>query len=294
METKRLPGIAASVVVTGMLLGATAAGLVMPIERWVTQLGGLLGEQGLLGVAVYGLLFVICALTFVPAAPLCFMAGFLWGPWGILLAWSCLMAAANTALPAARHLLRAPTGIYTERSTTAAHVQGGHRGGELARGSLAPPQRGCAFWPSKPDYRSYENSAAALFGRNSGGGGAQRYPLCGFGSIWPCGSRRSSVPSCDDTGVKHLRRNPSDRHRRDEDAGPLNGRSKSRLAAIVWRVVSFGRKTALKVTVVITRHGGCVRGVQNPIGAVLHETWKRSEQPDVLERLNLRNVTCGD
>ena len=56
METKRLPGIAASVVVTGMLLGATAAGLVMPIERWVTQLGGLLGQQGLLGVAVYGLL----------------------------------------------------------------------------------------------------------------------------------------------------------------------------------------------------------------------------------------------
>jgi uncharacterized membrane protein YdjX (TVP38/TMEM64 family) len=101
--------VAISVLVIGMLLGAMAAGLVMPTERWVTLLGGLLGDQGLLGVAVYGVLFVICALTFVPATPLCFMAGFLWGPWGILLAWSCLMAAASTALPAARHLLRGPT-----------------------------------------------------------------------------------------------------------------------------------------------------------------------------------------
>src|SRR4051794_39730663 len=109
MESKRRPGVATSVLVTVMLLGVIATGLVMPIERWVTYLGGLLGDLGLLGVAVYGVLFVICALTFVPAAPLCFMAGFLCGPWGILLAWSCLIAAASTALPAARYLLQGPT-----------------------------------------------------------------------------------------------------------------------------------------------------------------------------------------
>ena len=109
IESKRRPRFTPSVMLAGILLGAMAAGLVMPIERWVTQLGELLGAQGMIGVAVYCILFVICAVTFVPAAPLCFMAGFLWGPWGILLAWSCLMAAASTALPAVRSLLRGPT-----------------------------------------------------------------------------------------------------------------------------------------------------------------------------------------
>jgi uncharacterized membrane protein YdjX (TVP38/TMEM64 family) len=109
MQSKRRPRVTTSLVVAGVLLGTMAAGLVMPVERWVTQLGGLLGDQGLLGVAVYSVLFVICALTFVPAAPLCFMAGFLWGSWGILLAWACLIAAASTALPAARYLLQGPT-----------------------------------------------------------------------------------------------------------------------------------------------------------------------------------------
>src|SRR5215204_180874 len=105
MKSRHRPGVATSVVVTGMLLGAIGAGLALPIEWWVTHLGGLLGDPGLLGVTAYAVLFVICALTFVPAAPLCFMAGFFYGPWGILLAWSCLMAAASTALPLARHLL---------------------------------------------------------------------------------------------------------------------------------------------------------------------------------------------
>jgi uncharacterized membrane protein YdjX (TVP38/TMEM64 family) len=109
MGSKPRPGVATAVLVSGIFLCAIATGLVIPIERWLTYLGGPLGDQGLLGVAVYGVLFVICALTFVPAAPLCFMAGFLCGPWGILLAWSCLMAAASTALPAARYLLQGPT-----------------------------------------------------------------------------------------------------------------------------------------------------------------------------------------
>jgi hypothetical protein len=45
-------------------------------ERWARSWEGCSADQGLLGVAVYGLLVVICALTFLPAAPLCFMAGF--------------------------------------------------------------------------------------------------------------------------------------------------------------------------------------------------------------------------
>ena len=109
METKRLPGVAASVVVTGMLLGATAAGLVMPIDmghaagRAAWRTGP--ARSGCLRSPVRDLRPYLCA-----RCSALLYGRFSLGSWGILLAWSCLMAAANTALPAARHLLRAPTG----------------------------------------------------------------------------------------------------------------------------------------------------------------------------------------
>jgi len=83
-----------------------AAMFLLPVERWIATAGASLAESGLAGAAAYAMLFVIRTMMFLPVYPFSFVAGLLYGPWGMGLAWLCIVSAAAISLPIARHLLR--------------------------------------------------------------------------------------------------------------------------------------------------------------------------------------------
>ena len=98
---QRAVGLAVSLA----LVLAMVAAIHLPIDGWITAAGGRLLQHGPAGVAAYCVLFVLCAVALVPTFPLSFAAGLLYGPWGLVLAWFCIMLASALSLPIMRHLL---------------------------------------------------------------------------------------------------------------------------------------------------------------------------------------------
>lgn len=95
------------VVVAGGLAASAVVVLfaVFPVQAWLGSLATTLASYGTAGSALFGLLFVACALALVPVSALCLVSGLVYGPAGLLLAWVAIMIAAWLSQPLARRWL---------------------------------------------------------------------------------------------------------------------------------------------------------------------------------------------
>jgi uncharacterized membrane protein YdjX (TVP38/TMEM64 family) len=90
-------GIAASFVVWWL----------MPVEQWLEQVQGSMARMGALGGLVFGLLYVVAALLFVPGSVLTLGAGLVFGlGWGTVVASAAATTTAGAAFLITRYLAR--------------------------------------------------------------------------------------------------------------------------------------------------------------------------------------------
>lgn len=80
----------------------------LPVAEWLGRFQDWVGGLGVLGGALYALVYVACALLFVPGSLLTVGAGLVFGlGWGIVLVSAASTTAAALAFLIARHLARA-------------------------------------------------------------------------------------------------------------------------------------------------------------------------------------------
>jgi uncharacterized membrane protein YdjX (TVP38/TMEM64 family) len=97
----RIAAIAAGVVALG------AAARLLPLQEWTHALEQWVRAWGAFGAVVYGVVYVIAALLFVPGSVLTLAAGALFGVlWGTVLVSAASTTAAALAFLIARHLAR--------------------------------------------------------------------------------------------------------------------------------------------------------------------------------------------
>jgi uncharacterized membrane protein YdjX (TVP38/TMEM64 family) len=93
---------------------ATALSL-LPVQDWLLLAGGGLQSFGLLGVVLFGAIYVCGAMLLVPASALSLASGLLYGPFGIVLSWAAMMVVAAISFPLARHSLKMPVRHFVEK-----------------------------------------------------------------------------------------------------------------------------------------------------------------------------------
>jgi uncharacterized membrane protein YdjX (TVP38/TMEM64 family) len=80
---------------------------VLPVAEWLGAFQGWVAGTGVWGGVVYGLVYVACALLFVPGSVLTIGAGLVFGPlWGTVIVSAASTATAALAFLIARHLAR--------------------------------------------------------------------------------------------------------------------------------------------------------------------------------------------
>ena len=95
-----------------LLLAAAAGALfvaarVLPVPEWLSAFQQWVAGTGLWGGVVYALVYVVCALLFVPGSLLTIGAGLVFGPWwGTVIVSAASTATAALAFLIARHLAR--------------------------------------------------------------------------------------------------------------------------------------------------------------------------------------------
>ncbi len=128
-----------------VLLGLLGIVRVLPVERGVEELSHWIESLGALGPLLFGLLYVVAALLFVPGSALTLAAGALFGLWkGTVVVSLASTTAAALAFLIARHLARAQVAAAARRHPrfyALAHAigEGGWRVIALLRLSPAVP-----------------------------------------------------------------------------------------------------------------------------------------------------------
>ena len=92
-----------------------AALSLLPIQDWLLSAGGGLRSFGVLGVALFGAVYVCGAMLLVPASALSLASGLLYGPFGIVLSWAAMMVAATISFWLARYRLKMPVRGFMEK-----------------------------------------------------------------------------------------------------------------------------------------------------------------------------------
>lgn len=107
--------LAAAVVACSVV--AVAVGLsALPVQSWLLTLGERLQSFGVFGLIGFVAIYVIGSMVLIPASALSFAAGFLYGPFGIVLSWAAMLVVAAISFPLARHLVAPSIGrLMNER-----------------------------------------------------------------------------------------------------------------------------------------------------------------------------------
>ena len=101
-------GLKAALALAGLALLVAVAAANVPVGEWLASSGAALIGSGPSGIGLFCGLFVAGVMLSVPAWTFSLAAGLLFGPWGILVAWSCMMVAAALTLPLVRRVLAGP------------------------------------------------------------------------------------------------------------------------------------------------------------------------------------------
>jgi uncharacterized membrane protein YdjX (TVP38/TMEM64 family) len=89
-------------------LAVFAAVRLLPVNEWLGEFQRWVAGQGAWGAVAYGLVYVVCALLFVPGSLLTLGAGFVFGlAWGTVIVSLASTTTAALAFLIARHLARA-------------------------------------------------------------------------------------------------------------------------------------------------------------------------------------------
>ncbi|MEO7916587.1 MAG: TVP38/TMEM64 family protein [Dokdonella sp.] len=94
------------VVFAVILIGITAAWLLLPVNEWITQLKSWVDGMGAWGYVIFGLIYIAATIVLAPGAPLTIAAGLIFGGWGIPLVIAAATIGACLAFLIARHLAR--------------------------------------------------------------------------------------------------------------------------------------------------------------------------------------------
>lgn len=105
MSNRRmLAAVVAALTVIALGVGLSA----LPVQSWLLLLGERLQSFGLIGLIGFVAIYVVGSMVLIPASALSFAAGFLYGPFGIVLSWAAMLAVAAISFPLARHLVAHP------------------------------------------------------------------------------------------------------------------------------------------------------------------------------------------
>ena len=116
-----------------ILLAAVAVALivaarVLPVGEWLRAFEGWVARQGAWGGVLYGLVYVVAGLLFVPAWLLTIGAGLIFGAvWGTIIVSLSSTACATLAFLIARYLARARVEALARRSEKFAAIDGAIR-----------------------------------------------------------------------------------------------------------------------------------------------------------------------
>jgi uncharacterized membrane protein YdjX (TVP38/TMEM64 family) len=91
----------------GVVVALVAAARLFPVGQWLTSFQDWVQGMGPAGMLLYGAVYVVAVVLFVPGLPLTLAAGFLFGLWrGILLVSAASTVAAALAFLIARYFAR--------------------------------------------------------------------------------------------------------------------------------------------------------------------------------------------
>jgi uncharacterized membrane protein YdjX (TVP38/TMEM64 family) len=95
------------IVIVAVVLALIAAARLLPVREWFQSLQDWVKGMGAAGMVIYGLIYVLAVVLFVPGIVLTLGAGFLFGlGWGIVVVSAASTTAAALAFLIARYLAR--------------------------------------------------------------------------------------------------------------------------------------------------------------------------------------------
>lgn len=103
---RHLPRVARIAVVAALVVAALRGAQALGVMDQAGELAATLRDAGPLGMVAYGVVYVVAVVLLVPKAILAAVAGFAYGPAGVLLAWPIGVVGATAAFLLARTVAR--------------------------------------------------------------------------------------------------------------------------------------------------------------------------------------------
>jgi uncharacterized membrane protein YdjX (TVP38/TMEM64 family) len=92
----------------GALAGLLLVGVTtLPLQAWVGSATAWLAGLGPAGMMLFAALTIAASMVLIPSSLFALVAGFTWGPSGLVLIWAALMASAALSFQLSKHALRA-------------------------------------------------------------------------------------------------------------------------------------------------------------------------------------------